>query len=107
VLKILGELKMHNYKYKTEKAKYGDKAIMHLGFIADEAPIELTGINKDGMATGDAINFCLASLQKLNEKIDSLQLKSKPEPKSEQSNNAGTAGLVIAAALGGGLSEVS
>jgi hypothetical protein len=53
------------------------------------------------MATGDAINFCLASLQKLNEKIDSLKVKSNS--KNDQSNNtATTAGLVISAALIGG-----
>jgi hypothetical protein len=103
VLKILNNLKLYNYKYKTEKDTFGVKATMHMGFIADEAPVELTGIGKDGMATGDAINFCLASLKKLNEKIDSLQLPSKSEPKREQSNNAATAGLLAAAALGGGL----
>jgi hypothetical protein len=74
VLKMLDEVKIVNYRFKSEGATEGS-APGHIGFIAEEAPDLLTGKDKNSMATGDCIGFLLAVVKEQQNTISSLEGK--------------------------------
>jgi hypothetical protein len=59
VRRILDQVEVVNYRYKTEVQEDPD-APFHIGFIADDTPVLLSGKKHDGMATGDCIGLLLA-----------------------------------------------
>ena len=74
VLKVLNEVKIVNYRFKSEEAPAAP-APVHIGFIAEDAPELLTGKDHNSMATGDCIGLLLAAVQEQQKTIAALEGK--------------------------------
>jgi len=64
-LDIINSTKIVEYKYINDPEK-----INHIGFIAEDSPDELSGINKNKMQLSDAIGICIKAIQELYKKIE-------------------------------------
>jgi len=76
---ILNEVSIVNYRFKDE-VKENANAPLHIGFIAENTPILLSGENQDGMVTGDCIGLLLAivkeqqtTINELKERVEKLE----------------------------------
>ena len=72
VLKILDNIEIVNYRYKTE-VEQDKNAPYHVGFIGEDTPRLLSGKNQDSMATGDCIGLLLSVVKVQQQKIESLE----------------------------------
>jgi hypothetical protein len=68
-LKVLKDVEVVTYQYKTEKGKY-----KHTGFIADDAPDCLTGADHDVMALSDNVGMLIKAVQELDARLEKLEV---------------------------------
>jgi hypothetical protein len=73
VLGILNDVKVVQYRFKSEAAENPD-APLHVGFIAEDTPELLTGKDRNSMSTGDCIGLLLAVVKEQQKTVED-QLK--------------------------------
>lgn len=66
---ILNNTKIVNYNYKTEPSN----AFGHVGFIAENTPMVLSGENQDQMRMGDTIGVLIKAVQELEYRTNILK----------------------------------
>lgn len=71
-LKIINSTKIVNYTYKEDLSKN-----VHIGLIAEDAPIELTSKDKKTFAMSDTVGVLLKAVQELSEKVEGLFLENQ------------------------------
>ena len=69
----LAQTDIVRYRYKSASGT----GRLRLGFIAEEAPFEMTSDKRDAIDTGDALGYLLACVKALKNEQD--QIKSKIE----------------------------
>jgi hypothetical protein len=69
-LKIIGKTSIVEFKYKDDETNK-----VHIGFIADDTPVELSTVNQDVMDTNSAIGVLLKAVQELEAKVRELEAK--------------------------------
>jgi hypothetical protein len=69
-LEIIGKTSIVEFKYKDDETNK-----VHIGFIADDTPVELSTVNQDVMDTNSAIGVLLKAVQELEAKIKQLEAK--------------------------------
>lgn len=67
-LSLLNKTKIVEFSYKVDKTN-----TPHIGFIADDTPVELSGIKQDSMVVGDCIGVLIKAVQELSAEINRLK----------------------------------
>ena len=69
-LEIIKKTSIVEFKYKDDETNK-----VHIGFIADDTPVELSTVNQDVMDTNSAIGVLLKAVQELEAKVRELEAK--------------------------------
>ena len=67
-LSLLNRTKIVEFSYKVDKTN-----TPHIGFIADDTPVELSGTKQDSMVVGDCIGVLIKAVQELSQEINRLK----------------------------------
>lgn len=67
-LSLLNRTKIVEFSYKVDKTN-----TPHIGFIADDTPVELSGLKQDSMVVGDCIGVLIKAVQELSAEINRLK----------------------------------